>query len=91
MRKYPKGMSVVNHAGFEIAQLYDTRIVIVDHNTGEIIVNSGGWKTKHTKKCSNEILNKYGYHLYQKDFNWYIEGHGQVYSYDDYMKIPKVS
>ena len=69
---YPKGLSVVPIKGLTIARLYNTNIVVVDHTNGTIELNSGGWHTRHTKKCTNLILSQYNYHVYQEDFTWYV-------------------
>ena len=68
--KIRKGLSVVNQGSSLVAQLYQTVILeIVDNDI--MILNSGGWRTNHTKNCINDLLPN-GYHLYQKDFEWYL-------------------
>ena len=51
-------------------KLYNTVIVVIQNN--EILLNSGGYKTRHTKNCINDILPS-GYRLFQKDFEWFVE------------------
>ena len=74
MRKR-KGLNVVILKGCEfsgietVAQLYDT--LIYKESNGYITLNSGGWRTKHTKNCINDLLPD-GFKLYQRDFNWYV-------------------
>lgn len=63
------GLNVVNHKGQTIAQLYNTVIFIREDN--HIKLNSGGWRTRHTKNCINDLLPA-RLHLYQKDFEWYL-------------------
>lgn len=74
----PKGLSIVEYTTQDnreatIAKLYDTNIVILDINN-TVKLNSNNFRTNHTKKCTNLVLNKYNIplHLYQKDFIWYV-------------------
>ena len=67
--KKRSGLNVVNHEGQTIAQLYNTIIFIREGNN--IQLNSGGWRTRHTKNCINDLLPA-RLHLYQKDFEWYL-------------------
>jgi len=72
--RLPKGLSLIHHEGKTLVQLYNTLIAVID-KTGPaplFRLNSGGWQTKHTKKCLNLVLNEYGVYVYQKNFNWYI-------------------
>lgn len=52
-------------------QLYNT--VIVTTRPDGVRLNSGGFKTNHTKNCINDIINPLGIRLYQKNFEWFIE------------------
>ena len=63
------GLNVITHKGQTIAQLYNTIIFIREGNN--IKLNSGGWRTNHTKNCINDLLPA-RLHLYQKDFEWYL-------------------
>ena len=67
--KKRSGLNVINHEGQTIAQLYNTIIFIREGDN--IKLNSGGWRTNHTKKCINDLLPA-RLHLYQKDFEWYL-------------------
>ena len=88
MHNYPKGMSVVPTGNITVARLYNTNIVTINHSDNIITLNSGGWKTKHTKKCSNLILSRYDMHLYQKDFTWYVvDQDNKTIEYTDNMEI----
>jgi len=60
------GLSVIDNQ----ALLYQTKIVKVIDNV--LILNSGGWKGKHTKTCINDLIRPLGFHLYQRDFQWYV-------------------
>ena len=45
---------------------------VVIENTGtEIILNSGGWRTRTTKERINRFLPA-GYRVYQKSFDWFV-------------------
>jgi hypothetical protein len=72
MKQLPKGLSITNIKTYKVAKLYNTNIVEIDLSTGLISLNSGTWKTKHTKKCMNLVLSQYGAQVIQKDFNWYV-------------------
>ncbi len=50
-------------------KLYDTIIVKIINN--KMILNSGGWQTKHTKNCINDVL-PFGHVIFQKDFSWFV-------------------
>jgi len=85
--KKRKGLNVVhNIAGWVIvAQLYDTRIYAQDENA--IVLNSGTWRSNHTKNCINDLLPN-EYKLYQKDFIWYLATPLGVVLFEDGMEIP---
>jgi sporulation protein YlmC with PRC-barrel domain len=75
-KKLPKGLSIVSVANLKIAKLYDTNIVIVDGINNLITINTGGWYTRHTKKCINLVLNSMGLYLTQKNFKWNLYRNG---------------
>ena len=65
--------------------LYDT--LIITYNTKFMQLNSGGFRTKHTKTCINDYLPK-GYHLYQKDSVWLLKTPSdEVRFFEDHMII----
>ena len=66
--------------GDKAIRLHNTDIVTFK-NSGDIILNTGGWKTSTTKNRINEHLK--GAFLIQKNHNWYF-----VKSYNDKNKIP---
>lgn len=70
--RLPKGLSVIEHNGQVLCKLYDTMIAIIDLNRSVATLDSGTWRTKHTKKCLNLVLNEYGIHVVQRDFEWYL-------------------
>ena len=69
MKTNRKGLSVVLYDNKTIAQLYSTIIFIREGNN--IKLNSGGWRTRHTKNCINDLLPA-RLSLYQKNFEWYL-------------------
>ena len=84
----PKGLTIVDVYGLSVGKLYKTNIVIVNQNLGDIQLDSGGWMTKHTKKCMNLILNEYGFHVSQRDFQWFVsDTAGNKVEYFDGMKL----
>ena len=86
MRRYPKGMSVVPIKGFTIVRLYNTNILTIDHQNETIQFETGGWHTKHTKKCMNLILRQYNLYVRQKNFKWYIESQNETVPFIDGYK-----
>ena len=61
---------------------------MVNDATSELLLSSGGWNTKHTKKCMNLVINRYGFNVYQKDFAWYIKDpNGNVQEFHDGIKL----
>jgi hypothetical protein len=52
--------------------LYNTMIVKVCLDDKHIRLNSGGYKTPHTKNCMNKVLEPYGFKVVQKKKVWYV-------------------
>lgn len=52
-----------------IVKLYDTNVLICDGN--QIKLNSGGFKTNHTKNVMNDFLPE-GYNVQQIKYEWYV-------------------
>lgn len=86
MIKQRKGLSVINKNGLFIAQLYDT--IIFEEVESGFKLNSGGWKTRHTKNCINDLLPE-GYSLFQKNFKWFVTTLEGVVEFSDNMIIKK--
>ena len=82
--KQRKGLNVVSTNTGLIAQLYATRIL--ERKSDSIVLNSGGWKTNHTKNCINDLLPT-GYHVYQKDFKWHVVTPSGELDFTDNMEI----
>src|SRR5574343_269291 len=70
MKTNPKGYNMFRECGKTKVILYKTIIVVFDGDT--ITLNSGGWRTAHTKKCMNIALKDSGYRVFQKKGDWYI-------------------
>lgn len=87
--KLPKGLSIVSIGDIKIAKLYDTNIVEIDKLHNSIILRTGGWQTKHTKKCINLILNEYDLYLVQEEYKWNLYRNGiKVGTFqDDTLKV----
>ena len=71
-----KGLSIWNVGDKEYHRLYNTVIVDYNHDSEgrTVTLNTGGWKTNHTKNCMNDFLKRFGFKVYQKDFVWYVRG-----------------
>lgn len=76
--KLPKGLSIVYINAYIVAKLYDTNIIELDRDTNCLKLRTGGWKTRHTKKCMNLFLNKYDISLVQEEFNWNLYRNGEL-------------
>lgn len=89
MKLGPKGFfKRVNPENYNIEyKLYDTIILIHNTNTGEFTLNSGGWKTNHTKKCLNLILMPYGVKVSQVKNKWYVSKLDNKTEFKDNMII----
>lgn len=89
MRKR-KGLSIIHDtfASTLIFRLYNTNILI--DNGHEIILDSGGWETNHTKNCMNDNLPD-GWSVFQKNFNWFIKTNSGIIEFNDKMVINKIT
>lgn len=67
-----------------IVKLYDTNVLISDNNY--IKLNSGGFKTNHTKNVINDFLPS-GFTLFQKDFEWYVATPDKTIEFEDGMTV----
>jgi len=83
--KNRKGLSIHTVEGFLLYKLYD--IIILSTNGKYFKLNTGGFKTKHTKNCMNDNLPE-GYKVYQENFTWYLkEPNGGSRTFEDDMVI----
>ena len=80
-----KGLSVWNVGDKEYHKLYDTVIVDFNHDSEgrTVTLNTGGWKTNHTKNCMNDFLKSFGFKVSQQDFVWYVSGPSDTVRFDD--------
>ena len=62
-------------------RLHKTDIVVqlIDKS---IQLNTGGWKTRSTKKYMNLLA---PCHVREEDFTWYVDYNGRTYIYEDDM------
>ena len=79
-----KGLSVWNVGDKEYHKLYDTVIVDFNHDSEgrTVTLNTGGWKTNHTKNCMNDFLKLFGFKVSQVDFVWYVMGREVSFMFD---------
>lgn len=80
-----KGLSVVNLETGVVAQLYDT-VILACFNGDSVMLNSGGWRTNHTKNCINDLLPS-GFNVFQRNFEWYINTPSDVIAFTDGIKL----
>lgn len=67
------------------------RTVLVKFQTARIILNSGGWRTATTKTRMNQTSNQYGleFHVFQKDFDWFVTFRGETIPFVDHMELAR--
>lgn len=70
-----------------LVKLYDTNVLISDNNY--IKLNSGGFKTNHTKNVINDFLPT-GFKVYQKDFEWFVKTPHKTIKFEDNITIEVV-
>ena len=67
--------------------LHGHNIATVDHTTNSVKLSSCGWETVTTKSRLNAILQevKTGFSIFQKQFEWFLNGQGQTVDFFDGM------
>lgn len=76
---------LINELGFNVyAKLYNT--VIFTQKDNIITLNSGGYKTNHTKNCINDLLPN-DFKLYQKNYDWFLSTPNGVIDFQDNIKL----
>jgi len=55
--------------------------IVTRQNSGDIILNSGGWKTITTKDRLNSFLQPLGFYISQQNSVWYIKKDGKDTNY----------
>lgn len=67
---------------------HDTPVVGVFSN-GEIMLNSGGYRTRTTKLAMNQASNQdnLGFQVYQRKSHWYVSWRGQELPFEDNMVL----
>ena len=86
------GLQVLDFNGTTIHKLYNTNIVKIEHtDTGyiNIVLNSGGYQTNHTKNCMNDVLNRFDIKVFQKNFEWVfsIDNGAMTWDFEDGMNL----
>ena len=67
--------------------LHGHNIATVDHGTNSVKLSSCGWETVTTKSRLNAILQevKTGFSIFQKQFEWFLNGQGRTVDFFDGM------
>ena len=67
--------------------LHGHNIATVDHATKSVKLSSCGWETPTTKSRLNAILQevKTGFSVFQKQFEWFLNGQGKTVDFFDGM------
>lgn len=60
--------------GVTIVTYHRTQVVRWIQGADTVILDHGGWMTLTTKTRMNQAANQFGlpYHVYQKDYEWYV-------------------
>jgi hypothetical protein len=88
-----KGLQVLNSIDGDTQtityKLYDTNIVTIEHQARagntvytSVILNSGKWRTNHTKNCMNDVLSRFDLKVIQKDFSWLLVDNHNTIAWD---------
>ena len=86
------GLKILDFNGTIIHKLYNTNIVKIEHtDTGyiNIVLNSGGYQTNHTKNCMNDVLDKFDVKVFQKNFKWFlsVDNGATTWDFEDGMNL----
>ena len=86
------GLQILDSSGTTIHKLYNTNIVKIEHtDTGyiNIVLNSGGYRTNHTKNCMNDVLSQFDIKVFQKNFKWFfsIDNGNVTWDFEDGMNL----
>ena len=64
--------------------LYHDTVILKRSNDGNVVLNTGGYKTSTTKRRMNQASELYdlGFEVYQRDYEWYVKNaNGNVQHY----------
>jgi hypothetical protein len=87
LARRPKGLSFTQAVNTAYGELYNT--LIFKQVGGTVILNSGGWRTNHTKKCINMICTALELPIYVKQVKglWYVKVNDEVVPFTDNIEI----
>lgn len=82
--------SVRSEDGFTCIKYHQTDVV--QFNDQFIILNNGGWLTTTTLKRMNQASKDFylGFHVYQKNFTWFVNYLDKTIPYLNGMVIPRL-
>jgi len=86
------GLQILDFNGTTIHKLYNTDIVKIEHQAWgyiNIVLNSGGYRTNHTKNCMNDVLSQFDIKVFQKNFKWFfsIDNGNVTWDFEDGMNL----
>ena len=86
------GLQILDLNGTIIHKLYNTDIVKIEYQPWgyiNIVLNSGGYKTNHTKNCMNDVLDKFDVKVFQKNFKWFlsVDNGATTWDFEDGMNL----
>lgn len=65
---------------------------VVEFDSMRITLRTGGWRSATTKTRMNQAANQFdlGYHVYQKDHDWYVSRENTVLEFNgDTLTMPR--
>ena len=79
-----RATSIVRDSDGTLRVAYHATNVVTVHPDGSITLDSGGWHSATTKARMNQAACQFslGYSVYQRDFAWFVEYHGQTIPFD---------
>ena len=79
--------SIVQLEGLTSVVYHNTPVV--QFNSDEIVLDSGGWDTRTTKTRMNQASNQYGlgFEVFKVNYSWYVEYKGETIPFKDMMRL----
>ena len=65
---------VANRDGWTVVTYHNTDVVKIHNDCGQIVLDSGGWRTQTTKTRMNQVASEFNleFHVHQQDWTWYV-------------------
>ena len=82
-----RATKITRHDGKITVRYHSTDVVVFDEKA--ITLNSGGWLTVTTKTRMNQASRQFdlGYHVFQKNSDWFVDYNGKTIPFEDGLTI----